>query len=68
MTVGKDLPMYSRIFEVLLSKAEELGAQLQSGKICLLYPCHSRQPPQHPNASLLLPLLPSRFGLKNDFI
>ncbi|KRX13125.1 hypothetical protein T07_1960 [Trichinella nelsoni] len=28
----KDLPMYSRIFEVLLSKAEELGAQLDPAK------------------------------------
>ncbi|XP_003373011.1 conserved hypothetical protein [Trichinella spiralis] len=30
--VLKDLPMYSRIFEVLLSKAEELGALLDPAK------------------------------------
>ncbi|KRZ52395.1 Ragulator complex protein LAMTOR3 [Trichinella nativa] len=32
LTVRKDLPTYSRIFEVLHSKAEELGVQLEPAK------------------------------------
>ncbi|KRZ20562.1 hypothetical protein T4B_13921 [Trichinella pseudospiralis] len=67
LTVKKDLPTYSRIFEVLHSKAEELGVQLDPAKfVCnfkraLIPAIQVLQSPlsQYPGARLFLPLLPS---------
>ncbi|KRZ13303.1 hypothetical protein T11_9809 [Trichinella zimbabwensis] len=57
LTVRKDLPTYSRIFEVLHSKAEELGIQLDPAN---LDPGNSRQLSQQPVAKFLPPLFPGQ--------